>query len=117
VDSFQKIGKKTRSKDYNATQHVLSQSIVSKITRKHHFLKQTSHLMKCNIKTLQKYSNRRDSLDIGCNDLNLKKSKYIDRHHKLQPLSDKGQDTLFTIIETYKKWRVTYIKLKESIYP
>jgi hypothetical protein len=53
VDVFHKIGKKTHSQDHNATQHVLSQSIVSKITRKHCFLKQTSHLIKCNVKTLQ----------------------------------------------------------------
>jgi hypothetical protein len=29
------------------------------------FLQQTSHLMKCNFKTLRKYSHRQDSLDIG----------------------------------------------------
>jgi hypothetical protein len=58
VDDFQRIGKKSRSKDHNATHSVLSQSIISKITRKHRFLQQTSHLMKCNIKTLRKYSHR-----------------------------------------------------------
>jgi hypothetical protein len=58
VDVFQRIGKKSHSKDHNAARHVLSQSIVSKITRKHHFLQQTSHLMKCNVKTLRKYSHR-----------------------------------------------------------
>ena len=46
VDVFQRIGKKSRSKDHNATRRVLSQSIVSKITGKHHFLQQTSHLFK-----------------------------------------------------------------------
>ena len=33
VDTFQKIGRKTHSKDRNAAQRVLSESIVSKITR------------------------------------------------------------------------------------
>ena len=33
VDAFQKIGRKTRSKDRNVAQRVLSESIVSKITR------------------------------------------------------------------------------------
>ena len=33
VDAFQKIGRKTHSKDCNATRRVLSESIVSKITR------------------------------------------------------------------------------------
>jgi hypothetical protein len=65
VDDFQRIGKKSHSKDRNAARHVLSQSIVSKITRKHRFLQQTSHLLKCNVKTLRKYSHRRDSLDTG----------------------------------------------------
>jgi hypothetical protein len=58
VDDFQRIGKKSHSKDHNAARRVLSQSIVSKITRKHHFLQQTSHLLKCNVKTLRKYSHR-----------------------------------------------------------
>jgi hypothetical protein len=58
VDDFQRIGKKSHSKDRNAARRVLSQSIVSKITRKHHFLQQTSHLLKCNVKTLRKYSHR-----------------------------------------------------------
>ena len=56
VNDFQIIGKKSHSKDRNATRHVLSQSIVSKIMKKHCFLQQTSHLMKCNVKTLRKYS-------------------------------------------------------------
>jgi hypothetical protein len=43
VYDFQRIGNKYHSKDCNASQHVLSQSIVSKIRRKHHFLQQTSH--------------------------------------------------------------------------
>ena len=34
VDVFQKIGRKTRSKDRNAARRVLSESIVSKITRR-----------------------------------------------------------------------------------
>lgn len=34
VDAFQKIGRKTRSKDCNAARCVLSKSIVSKITRR-----------------------------------------------------------------------------------
>jgi hypothetical protein len=33
--------------------------------RKHCFLQQTSHPLKCNFKTFRKYSHRRDSLDIG----------------------------------------------------
>jgi hypothetical protein len=65
VDFFQRICKKSHSKDHNATRRVLSQSFVNKITRKHRLIQQTSHLMKCNIKTLRKYSHRRDSLDKG----------------------------------------------------
>jgi hypothetical protein len=65
VDDFQRIGNKSRSKDHNAARRIFPQSIVSKIIRKHHFLQQTSHLMKCNVKTLRKYYHRRDSLDIG----------------------------------------------------
>jgi hypothetical protein len=37
VDSFQRMGKKYHSKYRNASQRVLAESIVSKITRKHHF--------------------------------------------------------------------------------
>ena len=33
VDAFQKIGRKTRSKDRNASRRVLSESTVSKIIR------------------------------------------------------------------------------------
>ena len=58
VDDFQKIGKKYRFEDHNAARRVLSKSIVSKITRKHHLLQQTSHLLKCNVKTIRKYSHR-----------------------------------------------------------
>ena len=66
VDSFQKIGQKTRSKDRNAARRVLSESIVSKITRRRRLLKETSNLIKCNVKTLRKYSIRQDSLDTSC---------------------------------------------------
>ena len=55
---FQKFGKKYRSKYHNAAQHVLSQSIVRKITRKHRLLQQTSHVMKCDVKNLRNYSHR-----------------------------------------------------------
>ena len=65
VDVFQRFGKKSHSKYHNATQHVVSQSIVSKITRKHHLLEQTSHLLKWNVKTLRNYSHRGDILDTG----------------------------------------------------
>jgi hypothetical protein len=65
IDVFQSIGKKSRSKDHNETRRVLSQSIVRKFTKKHHLLQQTSHIMKCNVKTLRNYSHRRDILDIG----------------------------------------------------
>jgi hypothetical protein len=43
---FQRIGDKSHSKERNASRCVLSQSIVRKITRKHRFLQQTSHLLK-----------------------------------------------------------------------
>jgi hypothetical protein len=65
VDDFQRIGKKSCSKDKNAARRVLSQSIVIKITRKHCLLQKTSHLLKCNVKTLRKCSHRRDTLDVG----------------------------------------------------
>ena len=65
VDAFQKNGKKTHSKDRNATRCVFSQSIISNITIKQPFLKQTSHILKCNIKTIQKYSNKLDILNTG----------------------------------------------------
>jgi hypothetical protein len=65
LDAFQNNGWKTRSKDRNATWHVFSESIVSKVTRQWCLLKETSNLIKCNVKTLQKYSIRQYSLDTG----------------------------------------------------
>ena len=58
IDCFQRNGNKYRSIDCNPAQRVLSRSIVSKITIKHYFLQQTLHLIKCNVKTLRKYSHR-----------------------------------------------------------
>ena len=63
VDSFGKIGKKTRSKDRNAARRVLSQAIVNKNTRVLRFLKPTSKLVNLNVKTLHRYSIRREHLD------------------------------------------------------
>ena len=63
VDSFGKNGKNTRSKDRNATRHVLSQAIVNKNTKVLRFLKPTSKLVNLNVKTLHKYSIRREHLD------------------------------------------------------
>ena len=63
VDSFGKIGKNTCSKDCNAARHVLSQAIVNKNTRVLHFLKPTSKLVNLNVKTLCRYSIRREHLD------------------------------------------------------
>ena len=63
VDAFQKIGRKTRSKYHNAARRILSESVVSKITRQRCLLKETSNLIKCNVKTLRKYSIRQDSLE------------------------------------------------------
>jgi hypothetical protein len=62
VGSFQRIGRKYCSKDPNSSRRVFSQSIIINIIRKNCFLQQTSHLMKCNIKTLRNYSNRLDIL-------------------------------------------------------
>ena len=63
VDSFSKIGKNTRSKDRNAARHVLSQSIVNKNTKLLGFLKPTCKIVNLNIKTLRRYSIRREHLD------------------------------------------------------
>ena len=63
VDAFGKIGKNTRSKDRNAARRVLSQAIVNKNTRVLHFLKPTYKLVNLNVKTLHRYSIRRENLD------------------------------------------------------
>ena len=63
VDAFGKIGKNTRSKDRNAAHHVLSQAIVNKNTRVLCFLKPTSKLVDLNVKTLCRYSIRREHLN------------------------------------------------------
>ena len=63
VDSFGKIGKNTCSKDCNVAHHVLSQSIVNKNTRVLHFLKPTYKVVILNVKTLCRYSIRREHLD------------------------------------------------------
>ena len=48
VDDFQIIGKKYHFKDYIVARCILSQSIVSDITRNHHFLQKKSPLeMQC----------------------------------------------------------------------
>ena len=63
VDAFGKIGKNTRSNDRNAARRVLSQAIVNKNTKVLGFLKPTSKLVNLNVKTLRKYSIRREHLD------------------------------------------------------
>ena len=63
VDAFGKIGKNTWSKDRNAARRVLSQEIVNKNTRVLRFLKPTSKLVNLNVKTLHRYSIRREHLD------------------------------------------------------
>ena len=63
VDAFGKIGKNTQSKDRNAARRVLLQAIVNKNTRVLHFLKPTSKLANLNVKTLRRYSIRREHLD------------------------------------------------------
>ena len=54
---------RTRSKDRNAARRVLSQAIVNKNTRVLRFLKPTSKLVNLNVKTLHRYSIRREHLD------------------------------------------------------
>ena len=63
VDAFSKIGKKNHSKDRNAARQVLSQAIVNKNTRVLRLLKPTSKLVKLNVKTIRKYSIKREHLD------------------------------------------------------
>ena len=63
VDAFGKIGKKTRSKDRNAARRVLSQAIVNKNTKLLRFLKPTCKIVNLNVKTLRRYSIRREHLD------------------------------------------------------
>ena len=63
VDAFGKIGKNTHSKDRNAARRVFSQEIVNKNTRVLCFLKPTSKLVNLNVKTLRRYSIRRQHLD------------------------------------------------------
>ena len=63
VDAFGKIGKNTWSKERNAARRVLSQEIVNKNTRVLGFLKPTSKLVNLNVKTLRRYSIRREHLD------------------------------------------------------
>ena len=63
VDAFGKIGKKTRSKDRNAARRVLSQAIVNKNTKLLGFLKPTCKIVNLNVKTLRRYSIRREHLD------------------------------------------------------
>jgi len=65
VDDFQRIGKNSLSKDHNASQHVFSKLVVSKMKRKHLFLQETYHLLKYNAKNIRNYSHRQDSLDTG----------------------------------------------------
>ena len=62
VDAFGKIGKKTRSKDRNAARRVLSQAIVNKNTKLLRFLKPTCKIVNLNVKTLRRYSIRREHL-------------------------------------------------------
>ena len=63
VDAFGKIGKNTCSKDHNAARRVLSRAIVNKNTSVLHFLKPTSKLVNLNVKTLRRYSIRREHID------------------------------------------------------
>ena len=64
VDAFGKIGKNTWSKDRNVARHVFSQAIVNKNTGVLRFLKTTSKLVNLNVKSLRRYSIRREHLDI-----------------------------------------------------
>lgn len=63
VDAFSTIGKKTHSKDRNANRRVLSKAIVNKNTRALRFLMPTCKLVNFNVKTLCKYSIRREHLE------------------------------------------------------
>ena len=63
VDAFGKIGKKTRSKDRNAARRVFSQEIVNKNTKLLGFLKPTWKIVNLNLKTLSRYSIRREDID------------------------------------------------------
>jgi len=62
VDTFRAFGKKNCLKGCNETCHVLSQAVVNKNTRNIHFMRTTSKLVKVNVKTLQKYSIRRENI-------------------------------------------------------
>ena len=63
VDAFGKIGKNTQSKDRSAARRVLPQAIVNKNTRVLRFLKPTSKLVNLDVKTLCRYSIRREHID------------------------------------------------------
>ena len=63
VDAFGKIGKNTHLKDRNAARCVLSQAIVNKNTMVLRFLKPTSKLVNLNVKSIHRYSIRREHLD------------------------------------------------------
>ena len=65
VDAFSTIGKKSHSKDHNATRRVFSQSIMDKSTKALRLLKRTSKLVGLNIKTVRRYCSRREQLDSG----------------------------------------------------
>ena len=62
--AFNAIGKRSRTKDLCAARRVLSESVVSKSTRKRCLLSHTSHVFKLNRKTVKKYSVLRENLEI-----------------------------------------------------
>ena len=69
VDAFSTIGKKSHSKDRNATRRVFSQSFVNKSTRALCLLKPTSKLVGLDIKAVRRYCSRREQLDFGETDV------------------------------------------------
>ena len=60
--AFNAIGKMSHTKDICMARRVLSESIVSKSTRKCHLLSHTSQILKLNRKTVLKYSIIRENL-------------------------------------------------------
>ena len=61
--AFNAIGKMSRTKDLCAARRVLSESVVSKSTRKRRLLSHTSHILKLNRKIIKKYSIIRENLE------------------------------------------------------
>ena len=62
--AFTLIGKKNSSQDCNVARHVLDESIVCRSKIQCRILKSTSQIIPLHPKTLQKYSVRRDNLDV-----------------------------------------------------